>query len=266
MAMLSRVVFLTVYIISSAWRMRSWALLASSGKVATPREARTLRSMFSPRWNWVLRSRSRRRRATTRADFFIGLRKQDDELIAAVAEGVVDEAEVVLDGAADFGEQAAADEVAAVVIDQLEVVEIEEDDAELVAEAGGAVDLGFDAVVEVARVVEAGAVVGDGEFLDLFDGAGVVDGDGGVVGHGLQEHELIFAEAAGFDVDELDDAEDAVLGGERDAEDGAGLPAGHLVDAGGEALVLGRRRERGGARRAGRPIRRCLRRCGGGRT
>ena len=126
-----------------------------------------------------------------------------------------------------------------VVIDQLEVVEIEEDDAELVAEAGGAVDLGFDAVVEMARVVEAGAVVGDGEFLDLFDGAGVVDGDGGVVGHGLQEHELIFAEASGFDVDELDDAEDAVLGGERDAEDGAGLPAGHLVDAGGEALVLG---------------------------
>ena len=30
--MLSRVVFLTVYIISSAWRMRSWALLASVGE------------------------------------------------------------------------------------------------------------------------------------------------------------------------------------------------------------------------------------------
>ena len=138
------------------------------------------------------------RRATIRANGLLGLGKQDDELIATVAEGVVDEAQVALDGAADFGEQAAADEVSVVVIDQLEVVEIEEDDAELVAEAERAVDLGFDAVIEVARVVEAGAVVGDGEFLDLFDGAGVVDGDGGVVGHGLQEHELIFAEASGF--------------------------------------------------------------------
>ena len=66
---------------------------------------------------------------------FIGLGEQDDEFIAAVAEGVVDEAEVVLDGGSDFGEQAAADEVSAAVIDQLEVVEVEEDDAELVAEA-----------------------------------------------------------------------------------------------------------------------------------
>ena len=170
---------------------------------------------------------------------FAGLRKQGNELIAPVAEGVIDETEAVLDGDADFIQQAAADEVAVAVVDLLEVVEVEEEDAELVAEAGGAVDLGLDGVVEVARVVKSGAVIGDGEFLDLFDGAGVVDGDGGVVGQGLQEHELIVAEAGHIDVDELDDAEDFVLGGERDAEDGAGLAAGQLVDAGGETLVLG---------------------------
>ena len=209
--MASRVVFLTVYIISSAWRMRSWAFLASSGKLATPmRGADVEVDAFAE-----MELGGAQDVAQAAGDDVGGCLpvwgKQRDELIAAVAEGVVDEAEAVLDGAADFSEQAAADEVAVVVVDQLEAVEIEEEDAELVAEAGGAVDLGLDGVVEMARVVEAGAVVGDGEFLDLLDGAGVVDGDGGIVGQGLQEHELIVAEAGHIDVDELDDAENLVL-------------------------------------------------------
>ena len=162
-------------------------------------------------WNLVVRRMSRRRRATTREDLFAGLGQQDHEFIATVAEGVVDEAEAALDGGADFIEQAAADEVAVIVIDQLEAVEVEEEDAELVAEAVGAIDLGLDGAVEMARVVESGAVVGDGQFLDLLDGAGVVNGDGGIVGQGLEEHELIAAEGGHIDVDELDDAENFAL-------------------------------------------------------
>lgn len=166
-----------------------------------------------------------------------GLGQKDDELIAAVAEGVVDEAQSGLDAVADVGEEFAADQVSVGVIDLLEVVEVEEDHGELVSEALRAVDLGFEHLVKMARVVETGAVVSDGEFLNAFHGLGVVDGDGGVVAESMQEEHLALAEVLKRAVDELDDPEDAVLGFERDADDAARLPLGHLVDTLGEAGI-----------------------------
>ena len=59
--------------------------------------------------------------------------QQRDELVAAVAEAGVVGAEDALHQAADLGEQAAADEVAVGVVDLLEAVEVDEEQAELVA-------------------------------------------------------------------------------------------------------------------------------------
>jgi hypothetical protein len=89
----------------------------------------------------------------------------------------------------------------------------------------------------VAGVVQAGAVVGDGQFLDLLDGARVIDGDGGVVAQRVQEEHLLLDEGLDRAIDELDDAQHPLLRFQRHADDGARLPLGHLVDALGEAGV-----------------------------
>src|SRR5207237_6745249 len=62
---------------------------------------------------------------------FAGLGQQDHKLIAAVAEGVVNEAKVRLDEVSDFGQQLRADEVAVGIVDVLEMVEVDDDHAEL---------------------------------------------------------------------------------------------------------------------------------------
>ena len=80
------------------------------------------------------------------------------------------------------------------VIHVFEMVEIEEDHAELIAETRRAVDLGFQRLIKMTRVVEAGAIVSDGEFLDLLDGASIIDGDRGVVAQGMQREHFLLAE------------------------------------------------------------------------
>src|SRR5215467_382798 len=98
------------------------------------------------------------------------------------------------------------------IIHVLKVIEVKEDHTELVAKTGGAIDLSFQSLVEMTRVVEAGAIVGDGEFLNLFYGTGVVNGDGGVVAERMQEEHLLLAKAFHGAVDQLDHAQNAVLG------------------------------------------------------
>src|SRR2546429_6288132 len=53
----------------------------------------------------------------------------------------------------------------------------------------------------------------------------------------LQKEILVFPEAGHINVDELDDAEHAVLGAQRHTDDRTSLPLGHLVDALGKARV-----------------------------
>src|SRR5262245_14160886 len=124
------------------------------------------------------------------------------------------------------------------VIDVLEVVEIEKDHAELVTEASGAIDLSLERFIKMTGVVEAGAIVSDGEFLDLLHRAGVVNGDSGVVTERVQEEHLLLAKALHGAVDELDHSQNAVLGLQRNADDRPGLPLGHLIDALGKAGVI----------------------------
>jgi len=58
-------------------------------------------------------------------------------------------------------EQFAADEVTVLVVDALEAIEVEKGEADGLAEMLGVLEFAAEDVVEVAGVVEAGAVVGD---------------------------------------------------------------------------------------------------------
>src|SRR6185437_16866222 len=71
----------------------------------------------------------------------VGLRQQNDEFIAAVAESVVDQAQLRFDLKADFLQEFATHQVTVSVIDVLEMVQVKEDYAEFVTETGGAIDL-----------------------------------------------------------------------------------------------------------------------------
>ena len=182
---LSRVEFLTMYIISSAWRMISWADLASSRVGCDAHAGAHIQVQILFSTEHAVRKTSRNTACNHECGFFSSLRQQHDKFVATVAEGIVDQAQVRLDGVANLGEQLAADEMSVGIVHLLEVVEIEEEDAELVSETRRAVDLGFERLVEMTRVVESGAVVRDGQFLDAFHGARIIDGDGGVIGERL---------------------------------------------------------------------------------
>ncbi len=108
------------------------------------------------------------------------------------------------------------------VVDLFEVVEVDEEQAEAgLGDGCGQLDLLVQQGVEVACVEEAGAVVGDGELVDELDGAGVLDGDGGVVAEDAQEGDGVLALQVELGVEELDDAEGFVAGTDGDAGDGA---------------------------------------------
>ncbi len=140
--------------------------------------------------------------------FFRCLRKQDDEFVSAVAKREIDHAALFFDGLADFGEKLRAHQVAVCVVHILEVIEIDEDERKLEGVAVRAVDLGIEHEIQMARVVEAGAIVGDRQFVDALDVARVFDGDGGVIGERFEQREVALAETFRADaIDQLDDAE-----------------------------------------------------------
>ena len=105
--------------------------------------------------------------------FFGGLRQQDHELIAAVAEGEIDHAAFFFDRCADFGEELGAHQVTVGVVDIFKVVEVDEDQRKLEGVAMRTVQLGIEHEIQMARVVEGGAIVGDRELVDALDVAGI---------------------------------------------------------------------------------------------
>src|SRR5579862_711059 len=172
---------------------------------------------------------------------FLGsLRKEQNELVATIAEGKINQAAVPLELVANFGEQAGADQVALGIIDLLEMIKVNEDEREFVVVALGTVDLGFENEAHVAGVIERGAVVGDGEFVNAFYVACVLESDGGEVRESFQELEVARIEAFGADaVNEFNDAEAGIAESDRDGDDGAGFGLGLFVHLAEEAGVLG---------------------------
>src|SRR6185312_6544492 len=153
--------------------------------------------------------------------------QQRDEFVTAITDAGVGGAQGALHHAADFREQAAADKVAMRVVDLLEAVEVKEEQAELVR--GILAMLGqllVEQRVEMARVEQAGAIVGDGELVDALDGAGVLDGDGGVVAEQAQKADGILAQQIELAVEQLNDAEGLVAGAYRHARDGLDVELG----------------------------------------
>ena len=67
------------------------------------------------------------------------------------------------------------------VVHRLEVIQIDEQHAELIAKSRRAVNLGLKRLIKVPRIVEAGAVVGDRQFLDLLDPARILNRDRRIV-------------------------------------------------------------------------------------
>src|SRR5438445_6669705 len=90
----------------------------------------------------------------------------------------------------------------------------------------------------MTRVVKSGTVISDGKFLDLFYGARVINGNGGVITKRMQKEHLLLAKAFHGAVDKLNHAQHAMLGLKRYADDGPCLPFGHLVNAFGKALIV----------------------------
>ena len=73
------------------------------------------------------------------------------------------------------------------VIDLLEMIEINEHNGKLISETSRAVNLGLQRLIKMPRVVEAGAVVGDGQFLNLLHRTRIFNRDGGIVAQRLQK-------------------------------------------------------------------------------
>jgi len=114
------------------------------------------------------------------------------------------------------------------VVDRLEMVEINEDHAELVAKARRTVDFGFKRLVQMASIEEACTVVGDGEFLNFFDRPGILNRNRGVVAQGLQKEHLLLAHLD-IGVDQLNHAQHAVFRAQWHANDGASSQTRHLI-------------------------------------
>src|SRR5580658_9469059 len=125
----------------------------------------------------------------TQGFFAGGCGHEDDEFVAAVAEAKIGAAAELADAPADAAKQLAADEMAMKIVDELEAVQIEEDEAQGLHVAMGLFQFAFEDFVEMARVEEAGDVVGDGELLDAGNILGVLDGDCGVVDEDMQERD-----------------------------------------------------------------------------
>ena len=134
-------------------------------------------------------------------------------------------ADRALEQAADFREETAADKVAVGIVDVLEVVEIEEAEAEVRLDGehlgvGGFGDLLLELGVETARVEQAGAVVGDAEVVDELDVASVLERDGGVVAEDAEEADGVLGQEVQRAVVQLHDAHGALAAADGKAGDG----------------------------------------------
>jgi hypothetical protein len=163
--------------------------------------------------------------------FFRSLWQQDDELVAAVAEGEIDHAAFFFDGSADFGEELRTHQVAVGVVHVFKMVEVDEDQGKLERVPVRAVDFRIEHEIQMARIVKAGAIVSDRQFMDSLDVARILDGDCGVIGERFEKSKIALAEPFGADtVDEFDDAEAMVAEAHWNGDDRARLHFCALVN------------------------------------
>ena len=134
----------------------------------------------------------------------LGGGENDGELLAAVAADHIDLAQMADEDGGNGAQNIVADHVPEVVVDLLEVIQIDHQDADAAAIAGGAGDLFDQAGVEIAAIEDAGESVAIGELAHAIDVAGVLGGGGQDVGNGFQGLNVIGQErfALGGDTDQ----------------------------------------------------------------
>ena len=119
----------------------------------------------------------------------IGVRQDQRELVAAVAEHLVGVAARRPKRPRNRGQQHVPRLVAAPVVEALEIVEVHDQQAE----RRSAVHRNLEVFLERALVLEAGERVGLGADLDRLVGQRVHEGDRDVTGEQLDELELLLA-------------------------------------------------------------------------
>ena len=163
----------------SAWSARSMSVVGVAGgrEVADPDRGRDRQAVGE-------RPRGHRRAHALGGGERLGrggVGQQPGELLAADPADGVDRARLARDPRGGLGEHAVADRMAVLVVDGLEVVEVDDDEAERAAARGEAVGLLAQALGERALVEQArqAVAVGGADELGLAGGLGraVVDGD-----------------------------------------------------------------------------------------
>ena len=134
-------------------------------------------------------------RGRRRVGRVVDLLDQDGELVAAEARDRVGRAQAGLEAGRDRLEELVAGPVAERVVDRLEVVDVDEEDADRVAASRGAADCEREAVEEEGAVGHAGERVVEGLVRDVVERPGVVEGEARVLGEG--EKRLLVARGVG---------------------------------------------------------------------
>src|SRR5271163_268494 len=144
----------------------------------------------------------------------------------------------MLDGPGNLGQQPAAGQVPVEVVDALEVVQVNEDQAEGETEAAGALKLDLGDGKQVPRVEEAGAVIGDGQFLNALHGAHILNGDRRVVAQHLEKGHGFPGQGGHAIVKQLDHAQGTIPAAQRYADCGSYRGKGRRVTVYGETGIV----------------------------
>src|SRR2546426_11586161 len=97
------------------------------------------------------------------------------------------------------------------VVHLLEMIEIDKNDRKLVIVPLRAVDFRFQDEAHVARVIQRGAVVLDGQLVNSLYMARILDSDGSKVGKSFEQFQVSRIESLGPDaIDQLDHAQAGV--------------------------------------------------------
>src|SRR5687768_6164904 len=152
--------------------------------------------------------------------FETGLGLEDHELVAAVAGDDVGRAHVRADRPRQAAQMLVAGLVAEPVVHQLQGIAVDEDERELVSVAHRARDLLLEARVEIARVEEAGELVGDGETRRLLERVGTRERGPRVRRDDLDLLDMALVEVPDARVQDVERAVHVPFAAQRDAEQG----------------------------------------------
>ena len=143
---------------------------------------------------------------------------EDAELVAAEAGDDVPRPQVGAQPRRDLAQQFVARVVADAVVDQLEVVEVEEEDADRRAGGEAAAQRVAQRVDEAEPVGQAGEGVVEDAVAQRLVGAVALERVGEHVGRGLGEVDVLRGEAAGLGRVQVEHAVGALLAGDRHGE------------------------------------------------